>query len=171
VAAQSADEAKAAIEATQASAEAARVHAEAAEEANRINREVLISNQRAWVRVVDARIGGGQPLRFDENGASISLALAIENVGNAPALHISVHQWLVVRKSGGPHPWEVQKERCEAIRHSPLVTGFTLFPNETHPQAIGIKEFSSSMTASRQDVEEGRRASPEGKYIIIQIVG
>jgi hypothetical protein len=169
VAAEAANEARDAITAAQASADAANAHAQAAEEANRINREVLIASQRAWVRVVDAKIGS-QPLRFDGNGASASIAFTIENIGNAPALNISVHPSLVVLKSGGPFPFQVQKEKCEAIRRSGF-GGFTLFPNETHPNVVGLKEFAFSVNASKRDVDEGRSASPGGKYIGMHIVG
>jgi hypothetical protein len=91
VAGQAANEARDAIKATQASADAANTHARAAEEANRINRELLIATNRPWV-VVQATIPEGAPVVVTADQIGARIRVRAKNIGRSPAadIHCSV---------------------------------------------------------------------------------
>jgi hypothetical protein len=75
VAASAAEEAKDAIKAIKSSAVAA-------EEANKINRELLITSQRPWVSIEPAP-EITTSLVFDEIGATVTIKFTVKNVGRA----------------------------------------------------------------------------------------
>ena len=83
--ANSLDLASRAADAAQASAIAANTHATAAEEANKINRDLLIATQRPWISV---KIGDQ---RNAESGANIPLRFILKNIGRTPAVRVWPH--------------------------------------------------------------------------------
>jgi hypothetical protein len=85
VASIAAAEARDAIKATQASAEAANTHARAAEEANRINREILAATQRPWISV---DLAPASALIYRDDGAYLPITCTMKNVGNTPAIYV-----------------------------------------------------------------------------------
>jgi hypothetical protein len=88
VAERAATEAKDAIVAAQAGADAANTHARAAEEANKINRGLLIATQRHWVSV-KLLINGS--LTYNEAGANFPLRFTLKNIGHTPAIRAWPH--------------------------------------------------------------------------------
>jgi len=84
VANRAADEAGDAIRAIQAGATAARTSARASQEANRINRDLLIATQRPWISVDLAPIGD---LTYRDDGAYLQITCIMKNLGNTPAIY------------------------------------------------------------------------------------
>jgi hypothetical protein len=81
-------EARDAITATQASADAANAHARSAAEANKINREVLIAIDRPWISV-RMKISEGEPVIFAADKISVGIAIVVKNIGKSPAAGIN----------------------------------------------------------------------------------
>lgn len=148
----------------------AAITANAAKESADVANKALIASQRAWVRADKIGFGGGG-LAIDKNGASVSVSFKITNTGNSPALNVTPHAWLVVLKSGGLFPWQEQQRRCDEIRNQPFGTGFTLFPNESFPNNIGVGEWSFGTNASRDDIEKGALTSVDKKQLLLYVVG
>jgi hypothetical protein len=72
----------------QATAEAANTHARAAEEANRINRQILIAANRPWITVRMA-IPDGAPLIFTADRITTRIKITAKNIGRSPATNIN----------------------------------------------------------------------------------
>ena len=144
--------------------------ADAAKESAEVANRTLIASQRAWIRIDQIGFGGGG-LAIDNNGASVSISFTITNTGNTPAINVTPHAWLVVLKSGGPFPWQVQQNRCREIRSQAFSPGFTLFPGESFPRNIGIGSWSLGTNASRDEVEAGAAASADKKHMLLYVVG
>lgn len=62
--------------------------AEAAIEANKLNRETMIAEQRAWVSLQDAKIT--KPIRWGDKGGRIEITLFLENIGKTVASRVWV---------------------------------------------------------------------------------
>jgi hypothetical protein len=74
------------------SVDIARQSTEAAAEANRINRQAYIDDQRPWI-VFDARMDG--PITYGINGCTFSFEFTVRNVGRTPAMHTDVRYEIV----------------------------------------------------------------------------
>ena len=144
--------------------------ADAAKESADVANRTLIASQRAWIRTDKIGFGGGG-LAIDNNGASVSISFTITNTGNTPAINITPHAWLVVLKSGGPFPWQVQQSRCGEIRTQAFAPGFTLFPGESFPSNLGIDGWSLGTNASREELEAGAATSADKKQVVLYVVG
>jgi hypothetical protein len=77
-----------AISAAQASAAAANAHARAAEEANKINREVLTVIDRPWIGV-RMEIPEGKPVIFGTDEIQATIKIFAKNVGKSPATKVN----------------------------------------------------------------------------------
>jgi hypothetical protein len=136
--------------------------ANAAKAAADVAKQTLVTTQRAWIR---AKVGIGNVPLFDQNGARVSISFEITNVGNAPALNITPHAWLIVGKRG-QFPIAEQQRKFDEIRRQPFLFGFTLFPGEDFPDAIDIGLYS----VTRDEIEEGFRFT-NGAYISLYVIG
>lgn len=96
-----------------------------------VARDALIASQRAWIRRI--RVSPG-PLHIDDGGATTTIAIEMRNVGNAPALHVSMHAWLFA-VTNGEIPTGRAMACCDALRTAPFMTGFMLFPDESYPNS------------------------------------
>jgi hypothetical protein len=88
VANRAADEARDAIIAAQAAATAANAHVRAAQEANRINREALISTNRPWIRI-DMDVVKGEPVIITSEHIEAAVQIKVTNIGRSPATEVS----------------------------------------------------------------------------------
>jgi hypothetical protein len=138
-------------------------------EAAKSQTDVLILSQRAWLRVYVSL--SDQPLTFNENGASTSVAIKIANVGNIPATDVTIHAWLVAGKPLGPFVWDEHERRSEVIRSHPSGIAFVLFPNETFPEGIGLGRYILGVHINSKDIEEAKPASFDGRHVSLNIIG
>jgi len=129
----------------------------------------LKASQRAWIRA-EVSIGA-QPLHFDENNASTAVSFKIHNIGNTPAIKITIHAWLIVLKEGGPFPWQAQLQKCDELRQTQIAGGFALFPDEVFPSAMGLGAYSVGISASQDDITKGMLVSGDKKSISLSVVG
>ncbi len=79
---------KKSVAAAERSADVAKEAADASLEANKLNREMFIAENRPWIDVRNIRIDG--PLMFDDWGAQVDIAFDVENVGKLPAINMAV---------------------------------------------------------------------------------
>jgi hypothetical protein len=136
VAAGAAKEAKDAIEAIQATATAAITHAVAAEEANKINRELLITSQRPWLSIEPAPEIISS-LVFNEIGATVTIKFIVKNVGRSPALHAWPFTRLILH--GGDSYQMAQQALRQMVTGSPNTRyGFTVFPDPSQSAEITV---------------------------------
>ncbi|HUY68406.1 MAG TPA: hypothetical protein VMV79_03805, partial [Alphaproteobacteria bacterium] len=127
--------------------------AQAAQKSAEVAKQTLIAADRAWIRI--DRIEFANPgLFINNNGASGSVSFKITNIGKGPATNITLHAWLFAQKNGSPFAYEMQKQKCDEIRGQPLWAGFTLFPEDSFPNSIGISAWSSGVNINRIDMEE-----------------
>jgi len=112
------------------SADAARDSADAAKKSAEVARATLIATNRAWLSVRVSLVDGQHALRFDKNGAALSVRIDLENVGNAPAVSVSWRAWLVFTQK----PFQELEQRCRRIRESKFGAGPTIFPNTKFPK-------------------------------------
>jgi hypothetical protein len=110
--------------------------ADAAKAAADIAKSTLIASQRAWIRIDGIGLDGFRDLEFDENGVRTVLSVYATNVGNVPALNVTVRGRLVVLDKRISPPTELQKLSDE-IRAKPFGIGFTLFPGDKMPDYLG----------------------------------
>jgi hypothetical protein len=78
-----------AISAAQRSADAANRHARAAQDANRINREALITANRPWIKI-EIDIPEDEPLIFTAEDIEVTINIRLKNIGRSPATRINV---------------------------------------------------------------------------------
>ena len=151
----------------QASIAVADKAANAAKQSADVAKQTLIAAQRAWIK---AKIDiGNIPLVFDQNGASTTVSFEITNVGNAPAINVTSHAWLIVGKQR-QFPLAEQQRRFDEIRRQPFMFGFTLFPGENFPGAIGIGLWTVQVNVTRDEIDEGFRLT-NGAYISLYVIG
>jgi hypothetical protein len=124
-----------------------RMSVKAARTSADIAARTLTASHRAWIKA-DVDIGN-EPASFERGGASVPVLLKLENIGNAPAVNITTHIWLVpfsggsspteaLRGSVGPFPTQIQRRRREEIRRKSFdPISFTLFPNESFKNVSG----------------------------------
>ena len=132
VANRAATEARDAITAAQAGADAANTHAQAAEEANIINREILIASNRPWVKV---GITIDRPLEYDEHGAILGIMYVLRNVGRTPATFVWPHARIVVNDPGEIDYTAIQQNllrevHADRARFRRIQLGHTIFPDD-----------------------------------------
>lgn len=133
----------------------------AALEANKINRESYLADQRPWVSV-DAAIGGD--LIWNENGANFSFDFALKNVGKTPAISASVDVSVLI-KIGKMRFEEDQSAFADTCKKHGRVMGFTIFPD----QAIDIGQ---GLSKSNQEVEDAaREIGPNNDKIFPILIG
>jgi len=142
--------------------------ANAAKKAADIARDTLIASQRSWVSV-KASISG--PLIFDKNGATTTIAIEMSVIGNTPALRINPHVWMSVMRSGTPVPFQEHELKCQEARTERAFFGFTLFPGETFPAAVGGGSYSFGVKASSADIESALPLSADKKAVNLYVFG
>ncbi|BAM89479.1 hypothetical protein S58_34860 [Bradyrhizobium oligotrophicum S58] len=160
---------------TQESIALSRDSARAANQSAMAAEKAIIASNRAWIRI-DAIGVGGQPLQFygtgHPTGASMSISFKFTNIGNAPALSITPHAWLIAVKGGGPFPADVLESRCAEIRRQPIGPGFaTLFPNEKFPEVLGLAQWDLNVSVSAEDLAEGLEISSSKNAVKLIVIG
>jgi hypothetical protein len=134
VADRAATEAKDAIVAAQAGAYAATTHALAAEEANKINRDLLIATQRPWISV---DLTPANDLIYRDDGAYLQITCTMKNVGNTPALYVWPRLCGILQGSQNAAARQ-QALIVEARQENPIGRdlGHAIFPGE--PQRVSV---------------------------------
>jgi hypothetical protein len=138
VAAQAANEARDAIKATQASADAANTHAAAAEEANRINRDLLIATQRPWIFAESMAPAG--PLEYTGGGVRLRITCTLKNIGRAPAIYVWPRVCGVLQQSSEYNRIRQLALISEAEQDQSIARqfGHAIFPGQEIPVDAGI---------------------------------
>jgi len=144
---------------TRRAANAARDAVAEAARATEVASKALIASNRAWVK---PEIGLGSPLIIypddNETGASVSVSFRLKNIGNAPAIEIGLHAWLLTHASGEPTIVQL-RGLCDEVKKKPRNTGLTLFPDEQFPADLGLGGYSIGVTMGREDIIRSREIS------------
>lgn len=114
------------------STNAAAVAADAANDANRLNRQVFLADQRPWV-AVECKLA--KPLTWNVNGCNLSFIVAMKNTGRTPALNADIH--FRAYSSYGVDHLKNQLALADTARKAPWVMGNTVFPGATVVQHRG----------------------------------
>ncbi len=110
--------------------ETARISANAARDSAVIARNTLIASHRAWLKV---DVVPGDLIFYKTQGMHTPVQIKIENIGNAPAIHIETHAWLYA----GTQPLAPLRARSAEVAKSALIGGFSLLPGERFPEFTG----------------------------------
>lgn len=99
-----------------------------------------IASQRGWLKIeaVDVYRGPGDfGLIFNRDGALLPITITIRNVGNSPAIKVSLHAWIVFDKPG----WNFLGDDgdCSIVRAGEFGIGPTIFPADTY----NVQEFGA----------------------------
>jgi hypothetical protein len=161
---------KLATDAEEASAAALKASTDGVE----LARASLIATNRAWIHTPEVTVGS-QPLIFypsdlAQNGAQASVAIRIINVGNAPAIKVSMHAQLIVLRDA-ISPVLEQARLAEEVKNSAFGPGITLFPKEVHPDNIGAQEWSYAVSVSKEDIDKALLSSPGVKAVLLYVIG
>jgi hypothetical protein len=117
--------------------------------ADRLARQSLIASNRAWVRRERDGIRFATALRFLQGGgADSSIGFTVKNVGNAPALHVNLHAWLL--PVIGRIPEAEARAHFASLRQTSPSGGFTLFPNDTYPSVVNVAVYPSVQLTQAQ---------------------
>ncbi|WP_068876059.1 MULTISPECIES: hypothetical protein [unclassified Phenylobacterium] len=138
--------------------EAQRAAAEA-REANRISREALFSDQRAWLEIDQVTIE--TDLRWTETEARITFWFTYKNIGNTPARGVTTDAVLHYDFLKWPH--EVRREMMAAKANQKPFFGQLVFPNRELRQGLGLVVTIDELNAydARMQVEfAGDRVAP-----------
>jgi hypothetical protein len=141
--------------------------ADAAKESADTGRQALIASQRAWIRVDEVFLA--EDLSFGAGNATTDISVKITNVGNIPATNVSLMVKLVVLKRDGPFAWQELHKLCTSMKSRKLTGGFTIFPNDSFPRQSNPSK--CSVSASKEDLEEGRLAGLDRDRVSFHIVG
>jgi hypothetical protein len=142
----------------------ARRAANAAEAAADVAQKTLVASQRAWIRIDQVELSA--PLTFNTSGgAGTSISIKLTNIGNAPALLVRQHAWLLVSPIGavpaGELPTDVQKRLCEGIKTAawPMDIGAqTVFPQHSLPGSV---RHNIGINAQRSDIERALESTKQ----------
>lgn len=145
--------------------ELTRKSADAAEKSADVAKTTLVATHRAWLKL-GVSLNGDQ-IKFEENGSvTASISFEIENVGNAPALHVSCHAWMLAYMHNDL--LGEQKRKCDEVRNGPISLGFTLFPGEKFPLVAGFGRFSIGINLAAEEV---RRAQAIINTLMLYVAG
>jgi hypothetical protein len=103
-----------------------------ARESADVAKQTLIATNRAWLTVDVTLARDHNHIIFDSNGAVLPIRIDMKNVGNAPAVKVSWHAW-VVFEGNRSNAIQEQALRCDRIRQQPFGIGPTIFPQERFP--------------------------------------
>jgi hypothetical protein len=151
----------------QRSIAAASKSAEAAVKAAEVAERTLIASNRPWLKV-NIRMGD-QPLLVTSQQASASVAIFAQNTGNAPALHVSPHAWMLVwRTEPGMDPYTEHERRCKEVRDAAPTFAFTLFPDESFPAVAQSEMWMMGVNLPREALDAGMKAvQPSGLAMLL----
>lgn len=135
--------------------------ADAAKRVAETSAKELELTQRPWVKV-QATISG--PLTFDSNGVSVSLLVAISNIGRTPAMGLWVYPKLILGQPKAD-PVRDRASLCEDAASLSSIIGYTLYPND--------KPFEQGWTfsASKTEIAEALKNIPFLVPIALVCVG
>lgn len=119
------------ISAAEKSAQAALDSCAAMIEANGINREAMIADQRPWVSVTVTQVA---PITWDSNGANFTFDFILENTGKTPAVNARID--MKVFGDRGVNDIERQRTLSLQAEKSQAFMGVTLFPGKTATMRI-----------------------------------
>jgi hypothetical protein len=128
----------------------------------------LIASQRAWIKIEDMFILG-DGLVFDENGGGARFVVCpkITNLGNDPALKITLNAMLMVAGKANSFPLNERQKIAEKVRSQPFGTGFTLFPNESFPRKN--EKWGWSIVLDQDSIDCAKNFS--GDFFIMYLLG
>jgi len=147
-----------------------------ATETMRDNTRAFIHSERPWL-ALDVNLASG--LTYTVNGAQITLAVRVRNVGHMPAFGVWVSPIMHISKQSGQEAADERKRLCEQVAKSGAQIGSVLLPGETFEQILII-------TGPQSDIDEecsrfaalvaasGQEAPPPPRFfsaVIIAVVG
>jgi hypothetical protein len=145
------------------SADAAVTAAKAANDANELNRQAFLADQRPWI-AEDAAVGA--PVRWSTNGCTITLGFSLENTGRTPAMHVRVRMKIfsMLRQ-------DIIKEQMalsDSAKNDNPSYGLIIFPGRTRNQLY-------SLTINIKQIQEANKIwaeeQPEEEFICPHIIG
>jgi hypothetical protein len=159
---------------TKRGANAAADAADAAAEANSLNRQTLVADQRPWIKV-GVTVAG--PVVWGHETCLISMSVAMENIGKTPAREVVVYTRACTSSIIGEARGKLTIENnhvanqlqlahwCETERES---GGATIFPNERTEHKLDVGLTAGIVMRNKKARE---RAGPTGDQLSIYVVG
>jgi len=110
-------------------------------------RDTLIASHRAWLKV---EVIPGDLIFYETQGMHTPTQIKIENIGNAPAIHIEAHAWLYA----GTQPLAPLRAHSAEVARKALDGGFSLLPGERYPEFTGYSSVGNDAFLSTNQVTE-----------------
>lgn len=149
----------------------ASINAKAAMRSAEVARDTLIASHRAWITCAISL--NDQKMQYGNGGVSLSVVFDLKNVGNAPALNVSCHAWLLGENTNVPQSIRDRNDRkaAEAKDKYPDFR-FCFFPGQTLSEASGYTEIHQQAIMPREEFEASiLRGQPGGDVLIIFLGG
>jgi hypothetical protein len=131
---------RATVEEARKGTAAATQAAEAALEANKLNRDVFVAEQRAWVAIKNIKIASS--LLWSDKQGNIAIQFAIENTGRTPAKYVWLEAGIDI--NGSHRAYASYRELTQRARQMGQTLGYAgergyiLFPGERITQGLGF---------------------------------
>jgi hypothetical protein len=141
-----------------------------------VARSALIATNRAWIHSPEVFVGS-QPLLFYSKdrpsiGAQASVAIRITNVGNAPAIRVTMHTRLMAGMGAGVFPVLEQARLADEVKSGAFGLGITLFPKEVYPDNIGFREMAHIVHIGKDELDKALAANSSGSgAVVLYVVG
>ena len=123
----------------------AQSQAAAAIEANAVNRQAYISDQRPWIRL-EVEIGG--PLTYELDEVFLGISCRMQNLGRSPAIQASPHIELISLEPARFPPHSLLQGAIDRAERSAF--GVTIFPNDTKTMRIGARLNRKSFNRAKE---------------------
>ena len=131
-----------------------RQNALAAEKSARIAEDTLVATQRPWV-TADIQVGG--PLRYDVNGANITVRFILRNIGHSPAMHVWIDAQVTAPTFLAGDQWDLQGQQRQIISdlrsRPPYPYGYVIFPGMTAVQDFTLMISQDELKKITKNVE------------------
>jgi hypothetical protein len=136
-----------------------------------LTRQSIIASQRAWLTAEVTLVKGQEGIIFDKNGAVLPIRIDVKNVGNAPAIKVSWHAWIVL-EGRTSNAINEQSLRCSKIRQQPFGIGPTIFPQGQFPDPDTSWSFGAGASWREIDAILPRMAAGEPRVVgIVSLIG
>ena len=138
--------------------------AEDAAETALLNTKAFIHSQRPWISI---GISLESELLYDEQGAHITIGIAVQNVGQVPAMGVWINPAFFVPASAKHDVREERKRLCGEIAKTTEI-GLVLFPGQPITQRFRITANASEIDAYCRSIfgDKAAEADMFSAYII-----
>ncbi|MDQ5986140.1 MAG: hypothetical protein CSYNP_01859 [Syntrophus sp. SKADARSKE-3] len=127
---------------------AAKSSAISAEKSATVTEKIMVGINRPWLSI---RLQPGSGLKFDSNGGRITIRFWIKNIGNSPAVGITLNERIILNNPVNIQNMRAkQKDVCDSGSNLHRSIGYMLFPGEE-------MTYDVSSPISKDDITEGKK--------------